>query len=174
MADSPQHDVLATQAALPKALSYPIERWPVPYRLNNPEQRNAFFEAILEEGTLTAACEKFGMARGSVYRHAAQNAEFKAELDAVCDSLFRVLQEDAIRIADESFRTIRDPIKAALSRGTWEARLRVAGQHRPPVQVNVDNRQLTVTTTDPERARLIEMRNRALADKTNESATKEK
>jgi len=152
-------------------LTYPIERWPVPYRLQHPEQRNSFFHTMWEKGSLTAACEALGMARGSVYRHATLNPDFKSELDAACDYLYQCLRDDAIRIADEGYSTIDgDHVKASLLRTKVDARLRVAGMHRPAnVNVNVDNRQVNVTTTDAERARLIEVRRRALEDKKQES-----
>ena len=147
-----------------KLLTYPIERWPVPARLSNAEQKEKFFEAVLAEGNVTAACAKLGMARGSVYVFAARSKDFKAEFDAVCGYLYRCLSDDAVRIADQA-RAEGDPFKAPLVRIQCEARWRVAGQHKQNVEVNVDNRTQTVVVGDEQRARLIELRNKALEKK---------
>jgi hypothetical protein len=155
-----------------KQLEYPIEFWPVPARLAHPQQRDNFFEAILSEGNVTAACDKLGMARGSVYNFAAKDKEFRNQFDVVCDYLYHCLRDDAIKIADDARREgsvdangKSDPFKASFVRTQVDARLRVAGLHKPSVEVNVDARTQTLVVNDEQRAKLIEMREQALAKK---------
>lgn len=146
----------------PKQLTYPLSRCSVPERLNHPKERARFFDTILSEGCYVAACAKLKMARGSVWQYRRKNPDFEEELQSVFEELYHNLGFEAIKLADAA-RAEGNPAMSALVRNQIDARLRVRGYHKPQnVQVNVDNRQLTVAVNDPERAKLIEARNRAL------------
>lgn len=151
----------------PKQLTYPIERWPVPARLSNLEERKRFVEALVNEAGIRGACRAMGMAHGSVYRYLAQNKDFKAEVYAVCEFLPLILQEEAREIADAALNDPRrsEPSFSSLIRTKVDVRMRTAGHHKTNVEVNVDNRTQTINVSDPERAKLIELREKALAKK---------
>ena len=166
--DPTTFEMLELSLHFPKQLTYPIERWSVPRRLDNEDERERFFDAVLTQGSLVAACQKMGMARGSVRRYRDNNPEFESRLQSVFEDLYHDLGFQAIKLADDA-RADGRPEMSSLVRNQIDARLRVRGYHKPNLEVNVDNRTQTVVFNDPEREKLIEMRKKALENKKDES-----
>lgn len=143
----------------PKQLTYPIEKWPTPARLDDPGQRTALFEAIIEQGSVTAACRHLGMSRTSVYMRSLTDRAFAAD--------FLAIKRLAAEASVDEAKDIADNMPAFGLGYTGKAkvqidqRLRVAGKlvehfkDTPSTAINFnDNR--TVVVTEEKRKELQE------------------
>lgn len=167
--------ILAFPITTHRLLQYPIELYPTPQRLNDPEQRNALFEAIVEHGGVRKACEALRINRSSLYLYAATHPEFDTAFKAARKMAAEMMWDECIEIADDKtgdWMTVSDgrggtkqvPNQEVIqrSRVRIETRMRVAGKlvehlaDKPMIEQNTynDNRQIIVT--DEKRAQLQE------------------
>lgn len=165
--------MMALALSWPLQLTYPISRCSVPQRLSHPKERQRFFDAVLEGG-IKNACQKMGMARWSVWDYRKNNPDFEAELQKIIDDFYNELAFQAIQIADEAKKnaTQGQSFLAQFVGHQVNSRIRVLATRKAPVQVNVDNRKVSVKVNDPERAAAIakieESRRRALQEQSRE------
>lgn len=149
---------------MPLQLTYPLHLLPTEQRLEHKSERDKLFEAIVSHGNVSKAAAAIGMVRQNIYRYSHEHKEFAQDFLIARAIAAEALYDECISIADDENL---DPRARHIR---IETRIRVAGKliprlsDRPPT-VNIDNRQITVEASDPERARLIKMREDALAVK---------
>lgn len=160
---------LALSVYTQRQLTYPIERWPATLRFQNESEVEKLLDTIADSENLRDACRKIGVHHTYVYRRELTDKEFAAKVRAARNASLDLLEENALKIMDNCDL---DLVSVSKAKGQLEARLRLIGIARRSqnlTQVNItqnDNRTLVVN--DEQRAKLIEARNRALENKSND------
>ena len=156
----------------PKQLTFPIEKYPTPQRLEDARQRTLLFEGIVEYGSVRKACEALGFNRSSVYLKASTDPEFGVAFKAARAMAVEMLYDECMDLAD-SMPTINDWGKTRLQIDT---RMRVAGKlvehlkDKPLIDNSVHNDNRQIIVSDQRRAQL--QKRLQLLQESNESESR--
>ncbi len=140
-------------------------------RLSTQELREQLFDAVVEHGSIAAACRALKIDRSALWRHARDDEDFGRFLDIARQVAADAMIDGANEILNEKVKTPED---VQDKRIRFDGKLRLAGKlnqkyaDKPTQQHMTINSGQTLVCDEQTRARLVELRQQMIENSKQE------